>query len=76
MWATCRCHILDSEISSKFPVDLVSAAMRAFNDPNVPSMVGELSLCLQVSFLVVNDSRVFMETMIYIQLIRFPARLQ
>ena len=82
IWASRRCHILDSGIVRDFRVDLVLAAIGALDDSIVGSIVGsilgsaiggELSLFLLSS--VVDDSSVVAGTMIYMPLISFPVRL-
>jgi hypothetical protein len=78
--ASRRCQILDSEIVRDFRVDLVLAAIGALDDSIVGSIVGssvgEVSLFLLFPFSVDDDRSAVAETMIYMRLISFPARLQ
>ena len=87
IWASRRCHSLDSEIVRDFRVDLVLAAIGAFADSIVGSILGsivgaiialgsELSLFLFLPFSVVDERSAVAGSMIYMPLISFPARVQ
>jgi len=78
IWASRRCHILDSGIVTDFQVDLGLAAIGALDDSIVGLIVGsaigsELSLFL--FFSVVDDRSAVVGTIIYMPFISFPARL-
>jgi hypothetical protein len=82
IWASRRCHSLDSEIVRDFQVDLV------FSDLIVCSIVGsivgssicalgsEVSLFLFLPFSVVDDRSAVAGTMINMPLISFQVRVQ
>ena len=74
IWASRQCGSLDSEIVRDFRVDLVFAAVGALGGEL--SHGGELTLCLFLPFSVVDDRSVVAETMIYMPLISFLARVQ
>jgi len=57
IWASHRCHILDSEIVREFPVDLVLAVIGAFDESIVGSIVGSNIGNLSVSPVSVVGSR-------------------
>jgi len=61
IWASCRCHSLDSEIVRDFQVDLVFAVVGAVG--------GEHSLILFRPFSVVDERSVVVWTIIYMPLI-------
>jgi len=85
MWASCWCHILDSEIVRDFRMALVLAVEGALGVEEaggfVDTIVGSaictlwLTLFLLFPFLVVDKS-VVVGTMVYMLLISFPARMQ
>jgi len=74
IWASRRCHRLDSEIVRDFRADL------GFSDLIVGSSISalgsEVSLFLFIPFSVVDDRSTVAGTMIYMPLISFPARVQ
>ena len=85
IWASRRCHIVDSEIVRDFRVDLVLAVEGArgadeaggFVDAIVGSAISTLELSLFLFFLFsVVDKSVVAGTMIFMPSISFPARVQ
>ena len=88
IWASRRCHSLDSEIIRDFRADVVLAGIGAFADSIVGSILGsiigsaiiglasELSLFLILPFSVGDDRSAVAGTMIYMPLLSFPARVQ
>ena len=76
-----RCYILDSKIMRSFRVDIVLAAIGAFDDSIVGSIVGSVILTLVLSLFLffpfsAVDKSVVDGTMIYMPLIRIHARVQ
>ena len=85
IWASRRCHILDSEIVRDFRVDLVLAVEGAcgadeaggFVDAIVGSAISTLELSHFLFFLFsVVDKSAVAGTMIFMPSISFPARVQ